>query len=68
MTNYLETWAEMAARHKRERIEALEALNQSGYSQTEAGRILGISHRVVNRWAQIYEIDWKFKHKGRAVE
>ena len=49
MINYLETWAEMQARHKRERIEALEALSQSGYSQTEAGRILGISHRVVKR-------------------
>lgn len=65
MTNYLETWAEMGARHKRERIEALEALNQSGYTQTEAGRILGISHRTINKWAQIYEIDWKVKYKGQ---
>ena len=61
----METWDEMKARHKRERIEALEALNQSGYTQTQAAKILQMSHRSVNRWAQIYEINWKVKYKGQ---
>lgn len=61
----METWDEMKARHKRERIEALEALNQSGYTQTQAAKILQMSHRTVNKWAQIYEIDWKVKYKGQ---
>lgn len=61
----METWDEMKARHKRERIEALETLNQSGYTQTQAAKILQMSHRTVNKWAQIYEIDWKVKYKGQ---
>ncbi len=60
----IELWDEMKARHHREKYEALQTLNQSGYTQTEASKILGMTHRQLNNWVRSFKMDWKVKHKG----
>lgn len=63
--NYLETWAEMEARHKREKIEALESLSQSGFTQTEAASILRTDLTTLNNWVRRLGIEWKTKKQGQ---
>lgn len=60
----IEQWDEMKARHHREKYEALQALNQSGYTQTEASKVLGMTLRQLNNWVRSLGIDWKVKQKG----
>ena len=60
----IEQWDEMKARHQREKYEALQTLNQLGYTQTEASKILGMTHRQVNNWVRSFKMDWKVKQKG----
>ena len=60
----IEQWDEMKARHHREKYEALQALNQLGYTQTEASKILGMTHRQLNNWVRSFKMDWKVKQKG----
>jgi len=65
---YIETWDQICARHKREKKELLQSLSESGYTQTEAARILGRSLTLINNYAQRYGIDWKVKKQGQRTE
>ncbi|HBC03354.1 MAG TPA: hypothetical protein DC015_03940, partial [Aequorivita sp.] len=60
--SYLETWDEMTARHKRERIKQVMTF-ASDYTQTEAAKILGITHRHLNNFIQRNRLHWKLKYQ-----
>lgn len=66
MTRHLEKWDELIARHHREKKELLQVLSESGYTQTEAAKIIGKPLSFVNTYAQRYGVDWKVKKQGRA--
>lgn len=61
----IEQWDEMSERHFREKYEALQSLNQSRYTQTEAARLLGMSPRRLNNWVKAFKIIWIVKRQGR---
>ena len=50
MVNYLETWAEIKARHKREKIELLQSLCNS-YTLDVAACILDTKQATLRRYA-----------------
>ena len=62
----METWHQMLRRHQREKIEALESLNQSGYTQTEAARIMGMGLSALNNQVIRSGINWKVKRQGQS--
>lgn len=59
-----ETWAEMAVRHRDERIALLEKLSDAGYTQTEAANLLGITLQPLNNFIQRNGIKWKTVRQG----
>jgi len=61
----METWHQMLQRHQREKIEALESLNQSGYTQSEAARIMGMGLSALNNQVIRSGIHWKVKKQGQ---
>ena len=64
----MEQWNEMLERHKRERVEALQSLSESGYTQTQAAKILGCTLSKVNTYAKRYDIDWRVKKQGQRTK
>lgn len=62
----MEKWYEMTARHKRERIEMVQSLARSGYTQTQAAKILDTSVTGLNNFIQREGIHWPVKKQGRA--
>ena len=60
----MEQWNEMLQRHKRERIETLQSLSESGYTQTQAAKILGCKLSKLNTYVKRYDIDWKVIRQG----
>ena len=61
----METWHQMLRRHQREKIEALESLNQSGYTQSEAAKIMGMGLSALNNQVIRSGINWKVKKQGQ---
>lgn len=61
----IEQWDEMGERHFREKYQALQSLNQSGYTQTEAAQLLGMSLTRLNNWVRAFNIKWIVKRQGR---
>ena len=61
----METWHQMLRRHQREKIEALESLNQSGYTQSEAAKIMGMGLSALNNQVIRSGIRWKVKRQGQ---
>ena len=51
------------------RLEVIQKLNEKRMSQSEAGRILGLSTRQIKRWLRVYRINGAAglvsKHRGR---
>jgi hypothetical protein len=62
----METWHQMLRRHQREKIEALESLNQSGYTQTEAAKIMCMGLSALNNQVIRSGINWKVKRQGQS--
>ena len=62
----METWHQMLRRHQREKIEALESLNQSGYTQSEAAKIMGMGLSALNNQVIRSGIHWKVKKQGQS--
>ena len=60
----MEQWKEMLQRHKRERVEALKSLSESGYTQTQAAKLLGCTLSKLNTYAKRYDIEWQVKRQG----
>jgi hypothetical protein len=61
----METWDEMKARHMRERVELVESLAQSRYTQTEASKILNVKLTALNNFVRRNEIYWPVIQQGR---
>ena len=61
----IEQWDEMSERHRREKYQALQSLNQARYTQTEAALLLGMSLRRLNNWVKAFNIIWIVKRQGR---
>jgi len=51
MADYLETWPEIKARHKREKIELLQSLCNE-YTVSTAASILGSKEETIRSYAQ----------------
>ena len=62
----METWHQILRRHQREKIEALESLNQSGYTQSEAAKIMGMGLSALNNQVIRSGIHWKVKRQGQS--
>lgn len=61
----METWDEIKARHMRERIELVQSLAQSRYTQTEASKILGVKLTALNNFVRRNEIYWPVIQQGK---
>jgi len=61
----METWDEMRARHMRERIELVESLAQSRYTQTQASKILGMKLSALNNFVRRNEVYWPVIQQGK---
>ena len=61
----METWIEMTMRHHRERVELVQSLAQSRYTQAEAAKILDISRTNLNNFIQRNGIYWPVIRQGR---
>jgi len=64
----METWADMTIRHKKERIELVESLAQSRFTQTESARILDTTLNNLNTFVKRNGIDWLYKRQGRKTK
>lgn len=60
----IETWDEMAMRHKRERIELVQCLSQAGYTQTQAAKILDMKLTSLNNFIIRNKINWLTFNQG----
>jgi|TARA_R110000782_G_scaffold260241_1_gene351421 transcriptional regulator with GAF, ATPase, and Fis domain len=60
----METWADMTIRHKKERIELVESLAQSRFTQTESARILDTTLNNLNTFVKRNGINWLYKRQG----
>lgn len=63
-----ETWDEMVERHKKERVQAIDRLNEQGLTQTEAARELGCSLSHLNTYAKRYKIHWRVVRQGQRAK
>ena len=63
-----ETWDEMVERHKKERVQAIDRLNEQGLTQTEAARELGCSLSHLNTYAKRYKIHWRVVKQGQRAK
>lgn len=61
----MEQWREMTQRHKRERIELVQSLAQSRYTQTQASKILNVSLHCLNNFIHRNQIHWPVKRQGK---
>jgi transcriptional regulator with GAF, ATPase, and Fis domain len=61
----METWDEMKARHMRERVELVQSLAQSRYTQTEASKILNVKLSALNNFVRRNEIYWPVIQQGK---
>jgi transcriptional regulator with GAF, ATPase, and Fis domain len=61
----METWDEMKARHMRERVELVESLAQSRYTQTQASKILGMKLSALNNFIRRNEVYWPVIEQGK---
>lgn len=59
----MEQWAEIRARHRREKIELLQSLAQSNYSYRVAANILGMNKENLVTQAKYYGVIFN-KHKS----
>ena len=64
----METWADMTIRHKKERIELVESLAQSRFTQTESARVLDTTLNNLNTFVKRNGIDWLYKRQGRKTK
>jgi len=64
----METWADMTIRHKKERIELVESLAQSRFTQTESARILDTTLNNLNTFVKRNGINWLYKRQGRKTK
>jgi len=55
----------MTMRHQRERVELVQSLAQSRYTQAEAAKILDISRTNLNNFIQRNGIYWPVIRQGR---
>ena len=55
----------MTTRHHRERVELVQSLAQSRYTQAEAAKILDISRTNLNNFIQRNGIYWPVIRQGR---
>ena len=60
----MERWIEMTMRHHRERVELVQSLAQSRYTQAEAAEILDISRTNLNNFIQRNGIYWPVIKQG----
>ena len=65
MAPILETWGEMTARHKRERLEMVQSLAQSSYTQTQAAKILDVKLTCLNNYVQRNRVFWPVIQQGK---
>jgi transcriptional regulator with GAF, ATPase, and Fis domain len=61
----METWDEMKARHKRERIELVETLAQSRLTQTQAAKMLKVELTALNNFIRRNRIFWPVIEQGK---
>ena len=61
----MEIWGEMTLRHKKERIELVQSLAQSRFTQTEAAKVLGTTLTNLNTFVKRNDIEWIYIRKGR---
>ncbi len=64
----MECWGEMTIRHKKERIELVESLAQSRFTQTEAAKILGTTLTNLNTFVKRNDINWLYIRKGKKTK
>lgn len=64
----METWDEMRARHKRERVELVKLLAQSRYTQTQAAKILRMELTALNNFIRRNNIYWPVIKQGQRSE
>ena len=62
MTKRSETWDEMTARHKKERIDQIMFFSKT-HTQTEASKILEIKLTTLNNFLRRNKLNWKEKYK-----
>jgi len=60
----IETWAEISARHRQEKTEAIAALAKT-MTQADAARDLGITRSFVNQLAKSYGVKFAIGQRGR---
>ena len=60
-----ETWQHMTDRHKRERRVLVLSMVARRITQTDAAKLLEMSHRALNNYAQRNGIFWPVKHKSK---
>jgi transcriptional regulator with GAF, ATPase, and Fis domain len=64
----MEQWAEIRARHRREKIELLQSLAQSNFSYRVAADVLGINKEALVTAAKHYGVEFdKYKSHERKV-
>ena len=61
----METWDEIKARHKRERIELVETLAQSRLTQTKAAKMLKVELTALNNFIRRNKIFWPVIEQGK---
>jgi len=61
----METWEEMTVRHKRERMELVQSLAQSDYTQTQAAKILDVKKTCLNNFIKRNKVRWPVIRQGR---
>jgi len=63
----METWKQMEARHRREKLELVKALAQSRCTQTEAAKILDVKLSGLNNFIHRNDIFWPVIEQGRRI-
>ena len=63
----METWKQMEARHRREKLELVKALAQSRYTQTQAAKILDVKLSGLNNFIHRNDIFWPVIEQGRRI-
>lgn len=62
---HMETWDEMTARHRRERLDMVTSLAESRYTQTQAAKILCMTLNNLNNFVQRNNIFWPVIRQGK---
>jgi hypothetical protein len=61
----METWKEMEARHRREKLELVTKLAKSRCTQTQAAKILDVKLTGLNNFIHRNEIFWPVIEQGK---